>query len=74
MDIFSFREKSNNCFASLIKTYYATYKPITDPDFIVKRPGIKISVFGETEGTKVTFFIQSNILIHRKRRNVEMNL
>lgn len=80
MDIFSFSEKSNNCFASLIKTVYDTNKDISDPEFIVKRPGIKISIYGETDQSKVhfimifIFFLNLLKLIYRQIKNVEMNL
>ena len=65
MNIFSYNEKSNNCFARLFKIVINTNFPPEDPKHIVKRPGIKLSVFGQTPGTKVenlNYFI--NCLIY----------
>lgn len=53
MNIFSYSESSNECFALLIETLIDTTKKPTDPNYIISKPGIKITVFGQTEGTKV---------------------
>lgn len=53
MNIFSMEIKSNMCFAKLMASKIDTSKPPDDPASIISRPGIKISVLGQTEGTKV---------------------
>lgn len=53
MNIFSLELKSNLCFAQLIKVQIDSSKAPESPESLVTRPGIDISVFGQTEKTKV---------------------
>jgi hypothetical protein len=53
MNIISYNNQSNNCFADLIETVVDTSLTPLDDGYIVKKPGIKISVFGQSEGSKV---------------------
>lgn len=55
MNIFSYDQGSNQCFAELISTIIDTTKKPTDPDYIVSKPGLTVTVFGQTENTKVFF-------------------
>ena len=53
MNILSFTPKTGDCYAAIIETLYDTSKDIFHPEFIKEKPGIKISVYGQTEKTKV---------------------
>ena len=53
MNIISYNEVSNNCFANIIETLIDLEKTPYDDGYIIKKPGISISVFGQTEETKV---------------------
>lgn len=57
MNIFSFSKSTGECYAAIISNEYDTSKNIEDANFIKSKPGLKISVYGQTNDTRVVFSI-----------------
>jgi hypothetical protein len=56
MRIISFFKKVEYCFGNLIETFVDTTKSPDDDGYLVKRPGLTIKIYGQTEETKVSEF------------------
>ena len=53
MNIISYNEKSSNCFGNLIETFADTSKTPEQDGYIIKKPGLSIRIYGQTQETKV---------------------
>ena len=53
MNIFSMDEKTNMCFAKIMQAEIDPTKSPDDPKSLIRKPGITISVYGQTEKTEV---------------------
>jgi hypothetical protein len=56
MNIISYNDKSANCFGNLIETMVDTSKTPYEDGYIMKKPGLTISIYGQTPESKVLDF------------------
>ena len=53
MNIFTLKESTDRCFASLIYLPMDISKRVTDPASILEIPGVKIVIYGQSAQTRV---------------------
>jgi hypothetical protein len=56
MSIFSIFNEINSCFGRIMKTFVDTKKTPNKDGYILKKPGLTISIYGQTPETKVSEF------------------
>ena len=54
MNIISYNETSSECFGELFEVKVNTEKTPDQKDYIISKKGVKVSVFGQTNQTKVS--------------------